>query len=119
MAFTLLASVIPHVYVHLNECTPLALLDGVCSTNKKEGEVENELKCCVFSQEWTKKDVEELLSLLTKPEMQMRESDLSTTDENEDLRVELERSAESSNHIPARERKAGCKNFYWKGFTSC
>ncbi|NP_001373151.1 somatostatin 1.2 precursor [Danio rerio] len=71
------------------------------------------------AQEWTKKDVEELLSLLSMPEMQMRESDLSTTDENEDLRVELERSAESSNHIPARERKAGCKNFYWKGFTSC
>lgn len=73
----------------------------------------------MFSQDWTKKDVEELLSLLSMPEMEMRENDISTVDENEDLRVELERSAESSNHIPARERKAGCKNFYWKGFTSC
>lgn len=53
------------------------------------------------------------------PEMEMRETDVSTAGGNEDLRVELERSAESSNHLPTRERKAGCKNFYWKGFTSC
>ncbi|XP_067307756.1 somatostatin 1.2 [Pseudorasbora parva] len=71
------------------------------------------------TQDWTKKDVEELLTLLSMPEMEMRENDISTVDENEGLRVELERSAESSNHIPTRERKAGCKNFYWKGFTSC
>ncbi|TRY90865.1 hypothetical protein DNTS_025813 [Danionella cerebrum] len=71
------------------------------------------------TQDWTKKDIEDFLSLLSMPELQLRESDLSMTDENEDRRVELERSAESNNHIPARERKAGCKNFYWKGFTSC
>ncbi|XP_016123540.1 somatostatin 1.2 [Sinocyclocheilus grahami] len=71
------------------------------------------------TQDWTKKDVEELLSLLSMPEMEMRENDLSTAGESEDLRVELERSAESSNHLPARERKAGCKNVYWKGLTSC
>uniref|UniRef100_A0A8C7UUK1 Somatostatin-2 n=1 Tax=Oncorhynchus mykiss TaxID=8022 RepID=A0A8C7UUK1_ONCMY len=37
----------------------------------------------------------------------------------EDLRVELERSVGNPNNLPPRERKAGCKNFYWKGFTSC
>nr|pir somatostatin-25 - coho salmon [Oncorhynchus kisutch] len=25
----------------------------------------------------------------------------------------------SVDNLPPRERKAGCKNFYWKGFTSC
>uniref|UniRef100_A0A3Q2XKD9 Somatostatin/Cortistatin C-terminal domain-containing protein n=1 Tax=Hippocampus comes TaxID=109280 RepID=A0A3Q2XKD9_HIPCM len=34
-------------------------------------------------------------------------------------RVTAERSAEPPNNLPPRERKAGCKNFYWKGFTSC
>nr|P81029.1 RecName: Full=Somatostatin-2; AltName: Full=Somatostatin II; Contains: RecName: Full=[Tyr21,Gly24]-somatostatin-28; Contains: RecName: Full=[Tyr7,Gly10]-somatostatin-14; Flags: Precursor [Oreochromis niloticus]AAB50645.1 somatostatin II [Tilapia nilotica=Nile tilapia, Brockmann body, Peptide, 28 aa] [Oreochromis niloticus]prf//2118237H somatostatin:ISOTYPE=II [Oreochromis niloticus] len=28
-------------------------------------------------------------------------------------------SADQPNSIPPRERKAGCKNFYWKGLTSC
>ncbi|XP_020796224.2 somatostatin-2-like [Boleophthalmus pectinirostris] len=31
--------------------------------------------------------------------------------------VNLQRSVETS--LPPRERKAGCKNFYWKGLTSC
>lgn len=34
-------------------------------------------------------------------------------------RVNLERSVDPPNNLPPRERKAGCKNFYWKGFTSC
>ncbi|CAL8352124.1 unnamed protein product [Lota lota] len=34
-------------------------------------------------------------------------------------RMELERSVETPNNMPPRDRKAGCKNFYWKGFTSC
>lgn len=34
-------------------------------------------------------------------------------------RMNLERSVEAPNNLPPRERKAGCKNFYWKGFTSC
>lgn len=33
-------------------------------------------------------------------------------------RVNLERSVDAPNG-PPRERKAGCKNFYWKGYTSC
>ncbi|CAK6982822.1 somatostatin 1.2, partial [Scomber scombrus] len=33
-------------------------------------------------------------------------------------RINLERSADPPNSLPPRERKAGCKNFYWKGITS-
>lgn len=32
-------------------------------------------------------------------------------------RMNLERSVDTTNNLPPR--KAGCKNFYWKGFTSC
>lgn len=34
-------------------------------------------------------------------------------------RMNLERSVDTTNNLSPRERKAGCKNFYWKGFTSC
>lgn len=34
-------------------------------------------------------------------------------------RMNLERSVDTTNNLPTRERKAGCKNFYWKGITSC
>lgn len=34
-------------------------------------------------------------------------------------RMNLERSVDTTNNLPPRERKAGCKNFYWKGITSC
>lgn len=34
-------------------------------------------------------------------------------------RMNLERSVDTTNNLPPRERKAGCKNFYWKGVTSC
>uniref|UniRef100_A0A3B3Z853 Somatostatin-2 n=1 Tax=Periophthalmus magnuspinnatus TaxID=409849 RepID=A0A3B3Z853_9GOBI len=33
--------------------------------------------------------------------------------------VTLQRSVESNNNLPSMERKAGCKNFYWKGKTAC
>lgn len=40
--------------------------------------------------------------------------------EPEDIRVDLERAAAASRPLLApRERKAGCKNFFWKTFTSC
>lgn len=32
-------------------------------------------------------------------------------------RNNLERSVDAN--VPPRNRKDGCKNFYWKGFTSC
>ncbi|KTF74697.1 hypothetical protein cypCar_00030110 [Cyprinus carpio] len=71
------------------------------------------------TQDWSKKDVEKLISLLSIPEMEMRERRLSTAGKSEDGRMEQERSAETTNHLPTRVRKEGCKNFYWKGFTSC
>ena len=61
--------------------------------------------------------MEDILSQLSLPEAQ--ESEVSPAGAKEDLRVELERSVGNPNNLPPRERKAGCKNFYWKGFTSC
>ncbi|TSX85970.1 Somatostatin-2 [Bagarius yarrelli] len=71
------------------------------------------------AQEWTKNDLKDILSQLTLPETEFQESDMSTLGTKHDLTLELERSAEKPNSLPPRERKAGCKNFYWKGFTSC
>ncbi|XP_072235254.1 somatostatin 1, tandem duplicate 1 [Leuresthes tenuis] len=42
-----------------------------------------------------------------------------TEGEPEDIRVDLERAAGSGPLLAPRERKAGCKNFFWKTFTSC
>lgn len=39
--------------------------------------------------------------------------------EANDLHVDLERSAAAGPLLAPRERKAGCKNFFWKTFTSC
>ncbi|KAM6933612.1 somatostatin 1, tandem duplicate 1 [Xenentodon cancila] len=39
--------------------------------------------------------------------------------EPEDIGVDLERAAGSGPLLAPRERKAGCKNFFWKTFTSC
>ncbi|XP_029373933.1 somatostatin 1, tandem duplicate 1 [Echeneis naucrates] len=43
-----------------------------------------------------------------------------TEGEPEDIHVDLERAAAGNGPVFApRERKAGCKNFFWKTFTSC
>ncbi|XP_064794029.1 somatostatin-2-like [Oncorhynchus masou masou] len=67
--------------------------------------------------QWNKRAVEDIISQLSLPEAQ--ESEVSPAGAKEDLRVELGRSVGNPNNLPPRERKAGCKNFYWKGFTSC
>ncbi|KAM4627640.1 somatostatin 1.2 [Polymixia lowei] len=77
----------------------------------------------LMSQDWSKREVE-LLSQLSMPEgdAQQGAEVVSMTSggvKEDSLRMDLERSVESSNNLPPRERKAGCKNFYWKGFTSC
>ncbi|KAF7657108.1 hypothetical protein LDENG_00031890 [Lucifuga dentata] len=72
----------------------------------------------LLSQEWSKRAVEDLLSQLSLPEDNpQREAEVVSMATGG--RMELERSVDPPNNLPPRERKAGCKNFYWKGFTSC
>ncbi|XP_030633714.1 somatostatin 1.2 [Chanos chanos] len=73
----------------------------------------------IASQEWSKRAVEDLIAQLSLPEAGAQETEVSTAGAKEDLRMELERSLDNPKELPPRERKAGCKNFYWKGFTSC
>ncbi|XP_061733821.1 somatostatin 1.2 isoform X2 [Nerophis ophidion] len=73
----------------------------------------------VLSQDWTKRTVEDLLARLALPEADgQREAELVAAATGSG-RMNPERSVEPPNNMPPRERKAGCKNFYWKGFTSC
>ncbi|XP_077421299.1 somatostatin-2-like [Vanacampus margaritifer] len=64
-----------------------------------------------LSQGWSERALEQLLARM------------APASERLSARMTAERSAERSveppNNLPPRERKAGCKNFYWKGFTSC
>ncbi|XP_051935098.1 somatostatin-2-like [Hippocampus zosterae] len=66
------------------------------------------------SQEWGERALEELLARMAPAEGQSRGAGRLPS-----ARATAERSAEPPNELPPRERKAGCKNFYWKGFTSC
>ncbi|KAK1786130.1 hypothetical protein P4O66_017860 [Electrophorus voltai] len=69
-------------------------------------------------QELARYTLAELLSELAQAENEAMESDdLSRGTEQEDVRLELERAAGPM--LAPRERKAGCKNFFWKTFTSC
>ncbi|XP_054650960.1 somatostatin 1.2 isoform X2 [Dunckerocampus dactyliophorus] len=73
----------------------------------------------VLSQDWTKRAVEDLLARMALPEADsQREAELVAAVTGSG-RMNLERSVDPPNSLPPRERKAGCKNFYWKGFTSC
>ncbi|KAG5269584.1 hypothetical protein AALO_G00203690 [Alosa alosa] len=69
-------------------------------------------------QELARLTLAELLSELAQAENEALDTeDVSRGAEGEDVRFELERSAGSM--LAPRERKAGCKNFFWKTFTSC
>ncbi|XP_053565023.1 somatostatin [Bombina bombina] len=71
-------------------------------------------------QELAKYFLAELLSEPSQSENDALEpEDLARGTDQEDVRLELERSANSSPALAPRERKAGCKNFFWKTFTSC
>ncbi|KAM4628390.1 somatostatin 1, tandem duplicate 1 [Polymixia lowei] len=59
----------------------------------------------------------EVLSELAQAENEALEMDGLSRGAEEDVRVELERAAGPV--LAPRERKAGCKNFFWKTFTSC
>ncbi|XP_039987306.1 somatostatin 1.2 [Xiphias gladius] len=72
----------------------------------------------LLSQEWSKRAVEDLLAQMSLPEADaQREAEVVSMATGG--RMNLERSVDPPNNLPPRERKAGCKNFYWKGFTSC
>ncbi|KAF3693418.1 Somatostatin-2 Somatostatin II [Channa argus] len=72
----------------------------------------------LLSQEWNKRAVEDLLAQMSLPEADgQREGEIVSMATGG--RMNLERSVDPPNSLPPRERKAGCKNFYWKGFTSC
>ncbi|XP_069029189.1 somatostatin 1.2 [Embiotoca jacksoni] len=72
----------------------------------------------LLSQEWSKRAVEDLLAQMSLPEAAaQREAEVVSTATGG--RMNLERSVDPPNNLTPRERKAGCKNFYWKGFTSC
>lgn len=71
-----------------------------------------------YHQELARYTLAELLSELVQAENEAMDSeDLSRGAEQEDVRLELERAA--GPQLAPRERKAGCKNFFWKTFTSC
>lgn len=71
-------------------------------------------------QELAKYFLAELLSEPNQTENDALEpEDLSQAAEQDDMRLELQRSANSNPAMAPRERKAGCKNFFWKTFTSC
>lgn len=63
--------------------------------------------------------MEDLLAQLSLPEADAQQREDKVVSIETGGRVNLERSVEPPNNLPPRERKAGCKNFYWKGFTSC
>ncbi|KAM9318853.1 somatostatin 1, tandem duplicate 1 [Pholidichthys leucotaenia] len=61
-----------------------------------------------------------LLSDLLQVENEAMEDNFSLADgEPEEVRMDLERAAGTGPLLAPRERKAGCKNFFWKTFTSC
>lgn len=72
----------------------------------------------IYFQELARNTLVELLSELTQVENEAIElDDMSRGVEQEDVDLELERAPGPV--LAPRERKAGCKNFFWKTFTSC
>ncbi|MBN3320517.1 SMS protein, partial [Atractosteus spatula] len=71
------------------------------------------------TQDSSKYALEDLISQLVQSDSEALENEMSVLDENSDAGLELERSADMGKVIPPRERKAGCRNYYWKTITSC
>ncbi|XP_007910586.1 somatostatin-1A-like [Callorhinchus milii] len=68
--------------------------------------------------ELTKYSLAQLLAELANAENEALEAeDMARATAQDEVRVELERSANPN--LAQRERKAGCKSFFWKTFTSC
>uniref|UniRef100_A0A672ZYU3 Somatostatin-2 n=1 Tax=Sphaeramia orbicularis TaxID=375764 RepID=A0A672ZYU3_9TELE len=65
-----------------------------------------------------KRAVEDLLAQMSLPEANAHQREAEVVSMATGGRMNLERSVDTPNNLPPRERKAGCKNFYWKGITS-
>uniref|UniRef100_A0A8C5CW26 Somatostatin-2 n=1 Tax=Gadus morhua TaxID=8049 RepID=A0A8C5CW26_GADMO len=74
---------------------------------------------CVCVCEWSKRALEDLLSQLTLPEGDSQQEAEVVSMVTGGAGTELERSVDNTPETLQRGRKAGCKNFYWKGFTVC
>ena len=77
---------------------------------------------CVIRQDLSRSSLAELLlsDLLQVENEALEEANFPLTEgEPEDIHVDLERAAGAGPLLAPRERKAGCKNFFWKTFTSC
>eukprot|EP00066_Takifugu_rubripes_P004785 XP_003968366.1 PREDICTED: somatostatin-2-like [Takifugu rubripes] len=72
----------------------------------------------LLSQEWSKRAVEDLIAQMSMPEG-TGQRDTEVVSMATGGRMNLERSVDTTNNLSPPERKAGCKNFYWKGPTSC
>ncbi|XP_005383307.1 PREDICTED: somatostatin-like [Chinchilla lanigera] len=55
----------------------------------------------------------------TTKNVTLEPEDLSQDAEQDEKRLELQRSANSNPTTAPPKRKAGCKNFFWKTLTSC
>ncbi|KAI9532850.1 Somatostatin-1, partial [Dissostichus eleginoides] len=60
-----------------------------------------------------------LLSDLLQENEALEEDGFPAAGEPENIRLDLDRAAAAGPLLTPRERKAGCKNFFWKTFTSC
>uniref|UniRef100_A0A663N0R2 Somatostatin n=1 Tax=Athene cunicularia TaxID=194338 RepID=A0A663N0R2_ATHCN len=111
----------PVAYPPLPCCRPLQFPTGYPSTLRADQFLTGPPQCPPFRPpELAKYFLAELLSEPSQTENEALESeDLSRGAEQDEVRLELERSANSNPALAPRERKAGCKNFFWKTFTSC
>uniref|UniRef100_A0A8B9BTI2 Somatostatin n=1 Tax=Anser brachyrhynchus TaxID=132585 RepID=A0A8B9BTI2_9AVES len=98
----------------------IALALGTVSAAPSDPRLRQFLQKSLADGELAKYFLAELLSEPSQTENEALESeDLSRGAEQDEVRLELERSANSNPALAPRERKAGCKNFFWKTFTSC
>ncbi|KAG2463407.1 SMS protein, partial [Polypterus senegalus] len=82
--------------------------------------LQRSLASSMGKQELTKYSLAELLAELAQAENEALEpDDMSRAAEQDEARLELERATGVNPALAPRERKAGCKNFFWKTFTSC
>jgi len=75
-----------------------------------------------LSQDLSRASLVELLLWDLQMENQALEEEhlpLAGGEPQEEVHEDLERAAGGGPLLGPRERKAGCKNFFWKTFTSC